>query len=164
MISRFPISAATSSAAPAAQARFPGEAPDRRRSAVVCDPDVVHAHLVARVLGKVGFEAAVCHDAVTCEALVAREPPALVVVALLLPDSDGLTLLRRLRTHHRDGARPWFVMLSAVQAADWAREAGADLFLAKPVPPPRLAAVVRSLVATQRSGSQEHAGSLPAQL
>ncbi len=148
-----PRSAATSSRAPAAAARFPGEAPDRRLSAVVCDPDVVHAHLVARVLRKVGFEATVCHDAVTCEAAVARESPVLVVVALLLPDSDGLTLLRRLRTHHSDGARPLFVMLSAVQAADWAREAGADLFLAKPVPPPRLAAVVRDLVAAQGSGA-----------
>lgn len=133
------------------QVTAPLQTPTRRR-AVVCDADTVSSRLVARTLTASGFDSAVCHTAADCERAVAEQRPDLVVLALLLPDSDGLVLLRRLRAQRPQPAQsPSLLMVSAIRAADWALEAGADAFLHKPIPPHQLASVACALVDAQAS-------------
>lgn len=70
--------------------------------------------------------------------LFARLEPEVVVLELLLPDGDGLELLRRAR---REGKKARFIVLSAACGEEEVRAAirqGAEDFLAKPLDPRRL--------------------------
>lgn len=126
-------------------------------TAVVCDADEVSARFLARALSRAGLTVHTCGTAAQCETLVDAEHPDLIVLSLLLPDVDGLTLVRRLRmqyaanTAHVSASTgdqtPRIILVSALQAATRASEAGADAFFGKPVPVPQLLSTVRALFA-----------------
>jgi len=125
------------------------------------DPDI--AELVARYLEKAAFEtdrAASGRDALQ---MVAVNPPALVVLDLMLPHVDGLEICRRLRSDEKTAAIP-IIMLTA-RAEESERivglELGADDYLAKPFSPNELVARVRALLRrAQRHASQAVAKTL----
>ncbi|MSP26355.1 MAG: EAL domain-containing protein [Myxococcales bacterium] len=73
-------------------------------------------------------------------ALLARDPPDLVLLDVDLPDIDGFTVCRKLRAHYTSEELP-VLMLTGNQddsAVEAAFEAGATDFLAKPVSVPLL--------------------------
>ena len=119
------------------------ELPREAKRVVVCDADDVSSRILGRTLAREGFPVSTCGTAAECEALVAREQPTLVVLALLLPDMDGLALTRRLRALPRP---PRILMASALQAERRAVEAGADAFLRKPISAQTLVETVRTLI------------------
>src|SRR5688572_10449850 len=104
------------------------------RNVIVCDADGISTRLLARLLAGDGFATTSCLSAAACEDAVASRNPALIVLAILLPDLDGLALVRRLRNR---GFLTPILVVSALQAETRALEAGADAFLLKPVTPPR---------------------------
>jgi DNA-binding response OmpR family regulator len=125
------------------------------------DPDI--AELVARYLEKAAFEtdrAASGRDALQT---IAANPPALVVLDLMLPQVDGLEICRRLRSDEKTAAIP-IIMLTA-RAEESERivglELGADDYLAKPFSPNELVARVRALLRrAQRQASDAPAKTL----
>jgi len=125
------------------------------------DPDI--AELVARYLEKAAFEtdrAASGRDALQT---IAANPPALVVLDLMLPQVDGLEICRRLRSDEKTAAIP-IIMLTA-RAEESERivglELGADDYLAKPFSPNELVARVRALLRrAQRQASETPAKTL----
>jgi DNA-binding response OmpR family regulator len=85
-----------------------------------------------------------------------RIDPALVLVDLVMPGIDGLTLVRAFRSHPLTAATP-VVVLSANDGADLragALAAGADGFLVKLPPKPELVACIRNH-ASQSAGGQQ---------
>jgi len=126
--------------------------------ALVCDPDAMSARFQSRALAGAGFAVTTCHTATACEALLRVERPSLLILALLLPDMDGLALLRRVRADagaEYGGAPRVAIMVSALHAALRAAEAGADAFLHKPVSGAHLASMARELLSRPAvSGSQ----------
>ena len=110
------------------------------------DPDI--AELVARYLGKAGFvieQAASGRDAL---AAIAKRPPDLLVLDLMLPHVDGLEVCRSVRADDATAGLP-VIMLTA-RAEESARivglELGADDYIAKPFSPNELVARVRALL------------------
>ncbi len=92
------------------------------------------------------------------EALLAivRKPPVLVVTDIVMPDMDGLELLRTLRQTPGTGQIP--VLLISGRAADEQRIAGfqegADAFLAKPYTERELRAVIGSMLKSARERAE----------
>lgn len=79
-------------------------------------------------------------DLATARSILARDPVTVVLLDVRLPDGNGLTLARELRSRPA-AQRPRVLILSASvlpAERDAALAAGADAFLGKPYRPPEL--------------------------
>ena len=107
------------------------------------DPDL--RELLFTYLGANGFEVQTAGDGVAMRTAMAIAAPDAIVLDLMLPGEDGLSLTRALRTHT---AVP-ILMLSA-RGEEMDRviglEVGADDYLAKPFGPRELLARLRALL------------------
>jgi DNA-binding NtrC family response regulator len=85
------------------------------------------------LVGRWGYEVEAAASAEEALALVEQYRPDVVITDLVLPEMDGLTLLRRVR----EAARPPVVLLltghASVETAVEAMRQGAADFLAKPL-------------------------------
>ena len=119
-------------------------APTRTALVVDDDPDV--AMVCTLHLERAGFEVLEAGTGTEGLELAAKELPAVIVLDYMLPDVDGITVLRRLKADDRTAEIP-VVMLTARaherdQQAAWA--AGASDFLTKPFDGSRLVNSVAS--------------------
>jgi two-component system OmpR family response regulator len=115
------------------------------------EPDI--CNLVARCLEAGGFGVASARSGMAMWRLLDRRPADLVVLDLMLPGEDGLSLLRELRA--RFAALP-VIILTAMGAPDdrvLGLESGADDYVPKPFEPRELLARVRTVLRrSERSG------------
>lgn len=110
------------------------------RTVLVVDDDPEINALVGEYVSMAGFSPRAAHDG--AEAEEAQEAlkggaPALIVLDLMLPDTDGAALCRRLRARNAWAQVP-VVILSAMEpvaGAKIARELGAAASLCKPFDP-----------------------------
>lgn len=118
----------------------------RPKKILVVDDDPRLRDLLRRYLGDNQFDVGVAHDGPSMMRLMQREAFDLVVLDLMLPGEDGLSLLRRLRGQHD---RTPVVMLTA-RGDDVDRiiglEVGADDYLAKPFNPRELLARIHAVL------------------
>src|SRR6266480_7633624 len=102
---------------------------------LVVDDDVRLRDLLTRYLAEQGFQVAALADSSQLDKKLQRDPPHLVVLDLMLPGEDGLTVCRRLRGA---GETVPIIMLTA-KGEDVDRivglEMGADDYLPKPFNP-----------------------------
>ena len=103
------------------------------------------ARLVAEVLGREGYAAEVVGDGRTALARALVEPFDLLVVDWMLPDLDGVQVVKRLRA--ADVGIPILMLTARSQIEDRVEglDAGADDYLPKPFAFPELLARVRAL-------------------
>jgi len=123
---------------------------------LVVDDDVRLRDLLTRYLGEQGFEVRAIADSRELDKRLQRDPPHLVVLDLMLPGEDGLSVCRRLRAA---GERVPIIMLTA-KGEDVDRivglEMGADDYVTKPFDPRELVARVKSVLRrTSASGKAE---------
>jgi two-component system response regulator CpxR len=112
---------------------------------LVVDDDAELSQLVTRFLTREGFE---IHAALTGAGGVARalaEPYALVLLDVMLPDTDGFDVLRRIRVRSRV---PVLMLTARGDTHDRIRglEDGADDYLPKPFDPAELLARIRAIL------------------
>src|SRR5487761_2593017 len=116
---------------------------------LVVDDDVRLRDLLTRYLSEQGFQVASLPDATQIDRKLQRDPPHLVVLDLMLPGEDGLSVCRRLR-----GAKETIpiIMLTA-KGDDVDRivglEMGADDYLPKPFNPRELVARIHAVLRRQ---------------
>lgn len=127
---------------------------------LVVDDDPGIGELLSCYLGDQGFKVAAVEDGKTMDAWLAVNTADLVILDLMLPGEDGLSLARRLRSDHK---LP-IVMISA-RGEDIDRivglEVGADDYLSKPFNPRELLARIRAVLRRNRpsaSDSEEDTG------
>ena len=126
---------------------------------LVVDDDPGIREVLTEYLGQHGYATEGAATAAEMDRAIAARPPDLIVLDLMMPGEDGLSVCRRIA-----GKGPPIVMLSAM-GEDTDRiiglELGADDYLAKPCNPRELLARVRAVLRRPRD---EAAGDAPALL
>jgi DNA-binding response OmpR family regulator len=113
---------------------------------LVVDDDVRLRDLLSRYLTEQGFQVTAIADSSQLDRKLQRDPPHLVVLDLMLPGEDGLTVCRRLRGA---GETVPMIMLTA-KGEEVDRivglEMGADDYLPKPFNPRELVARIHAVL------------------
>jgi two-component system OmpR family response regulator len=121
--------------------------PKRNPTVLLVDDDEKLRQLVAEFLERHGMDGLPAADGEAADAILARQAVDVVVLDVMLPGEDGLSICRRLTGG--DEARPAVIMLSAA-GEDTDRivglELGADDYLPKPANPRELLARIRALL------------------
>lgn len=122
------------------------QAINRADKIVVVDDDARIRDLLRRYLAQEGFEVIVAEDAKALARIMLRDTIDLIVLDLMMPGEDGLSVCRRLRAA---GDKTPIIMLTA-KGEDVDRivglEVGADDYLGKPFNPRELLARVHAVL------------------
>ncbi len=107
------------------------------------DPEI--RQLVSELMRREGFEVEAAEDAAAMDVILGRVRPDLVILDLMLPGEDGLSICRRLRAQH---ALPILMLTAKSDEIDRVvgLEMGADDYLVKPFGPRELVARVRAVL------------------
>ncbi|MBE9526553.1 MAG: response regulator [Proteobacteria bacterium] len=112
---------------------------------LVVDDDPKLGDLLVRYLGEQHLQAKVVQDGIQMDAILVQETFDLIILDIMLPGEDGLSIARRLRSH---SSVP-IIILSA-KGEDIEKiiglEVGADDYLAKPFNPRELLARIRAVL------------------
>ncbi|RQW95766.1 response regulator transcription factor [Micromonospora globispora] len=119
---------------------------------LVVDDDRTVSDVVCRYLEHAGYQVDHVGDGAAALTAVARRPPHLVVLDLMLPVLDGLEVCRRLR--ERPDGVPIIMLTARGDEADriLGLQLGADDYLSKPFSPRELVLRVRSVL--RRAGGE----------
>jgi two-component system, OmpR family, alkaline phosphatase synthesis response regulator PhoP len=114
------------------------------------DPDT--AELLRIIIGAEGFAVTVVPEGETALAELARHPPDLILLDLMLPRMDGLEVCRRARLAT---TAPIIMLTARTSTADKVRglTLGADDYVEKPFEPGELLARIRAQLRRQREWS-----------
>ena len=117
--------------------------PDR---IVVVDDDARIRDLLRRYLTQEGFEVLLAEDGKALNRLMTRENIDLIVLDLMLPGEDGLSICRRLRA--ASDVTPIIMLTAKVEDVDRivGLEVGADDYLPKPFNPRELLARIHAVL------------------
>jgi two-component system phosphate regulon response regulator OmpR len=118
---------------------------DATQRILVVDDDTALRELVTSYLNASGYQVEGVGDGAAFRASMARHGADLVVLDLMLPGEDGLSLLKWLRA---DGGPPVIIVSARGEEVDRVvgLEVGADDYLAKPFGPRELLARVRAVL------------------
>jgi len=117
--------------------------PDR---IAVVDDDARIRDLLRRYLTQEGFDVLLAEDAKALNRLLTRENIDLIVLDLMLPGEDGLSICRRLRA--ASDTTPIIMLTAKVEDVDRivGLEVGADDYLTKPFNPRELLARIHAVL------------------
>ncbi|GGF75054.1 DNA-binding response regulator [Azorhizobium oxalatiphilum] len=139
--------ASPSSASPPASG-LPSAPPEKL--ILIVEDDAEIRSLLADFLGREGYATRLAEDGRSMDAILAEALPHLVILDIMLPGEDGLSICRRLRAR---GDLP--ILMLTAKGDDIDRivglEVGADDYLAKPFNPRELLARIRAVL--RRSGA-----------
>ena len=117
------------------------------RSVLIVDDEPTIAEVVARYLERAGYRTRIALDGESALAAAAAERPDLVVLDVMLPGSDGLRVMGRLRDQD---AEPIGVILLTARGEESDRvvglRLGADDYVVKPFSPAELVARVDAVL------------------
>ena len=122
---------------------------DMPETVLVVDDDATTRDVIVRYLEREGFEALEAEDGGRARAVIESAEPNLVILDLMLPGIDGLSIIRWMRS---TGWTPVIMLTALGEETDRivGLELGADDYVTKPFSPRELVARVRSVL--RRSG------------
>ena len=129
----------------------------RQDRIVVVDDDARIRDLLRKYLTQEGFDVLLAEDAKALNRVLTRETIDMIILDLMLPGEDGLSICRRLRA--ANDPTPIIMLTAKVEDVDRivGLEVGADDYLPKPFNPrellARIHAVLRRRPATEAPGA-----------
>jgi len=105
-----------------------------QQAVLVIDDEGPYSRVVAEVLAKKGFRVRTAAHGLSGLFAAKRDQPDLILLDIMMPEMDGLTVVRKIRAEPTLSQTP-VVVISALASAEDRRaalEAGADAFLPKP--------------------------------
>lgn len=132
----------------------PGEYVDENERILIVEDDLKLAALIADFLRAQGLQTSIEPDGGKAVERVLKHVPDLVVLDLMLPGEDGLSICRRLRAEGYN--RPILMLTARSDDKDHIQglELGADDYVSKPVRPQVLLARIRALLRRRGEGEQ----------
>jgi len=130
---------------------------------LVVDDEPIVRNVVTRYLEREGYRTLEAGDGDTAREILERDPPELVVLDLMLPGTDGISLCRWIRAR---SDLPVIMLTALGEEADRivGLEIGADDYVTKPFSPRELAvrvkAVLRRSTPSAREGGRIETGDL----
>ncbi|MBX6320925.1 MAG: PleD family two-component system response regulator [Rhodospirillaceae bacterium] len=115
---------------------------------LVVDDIPINVRLLQAKLSAEFFDVVTAGNGTAALELIAREPPDLVLLDVMMPGMDGFEVCRRIKADPKTAHIPVVMVTALSDAADRVRglKAGADDFLTKPINDLALFARVRSLL------------------
>jgi two-component system alkaline phosphatase synthesis response regulator PhoP len=117
---------------------------------LVIEDDTQIRKIVEGYLRQAGYRVLTAADGQTGLALAQQEKPTLLVLDLMLPDLDGLTITQRLRNSSDPALAQIYILMLTARVEETERivglEMGADDYITKPFSPRELVARVRSVM------------------
>ena len=131
---------------------------------LVVDDEASVVEVVALYLKREGFSVRVAQDGRTALNAIRDQLPALVVLDLMLPEIDGLEIMRRLRGDATSDV-PVIMLTARRQETDriYGLELGADDYVTKPFSPAELVSRVKAVLRRARGSSGNDKGERPLQ-
>jgi two-component system response regulator BaeR len=119
---------------------------------IIVEDEPELAELVADYARAAGYQPRVFHDGALALAGIVARPPALIVLDLMLPGLDGLSLCRAVR---QNSDVPIIMVTARVEEIDrlLGLETGADDYLCKPFSPRELMARIKVILRRSQSGA-----------
>jgi two-component system OmpR family response regulator len=124
---------------------------------LVVDDEPNIAELLAMALRLEGWEIAVAHSGSKAVAAARKERPDAVVLDIMLPDFDGLEVMRRIRGQQPDLPVLFLTARDSVEDRVAGLTAGGDDYVTKPFSLEEVVARLRGLM--RRSGASDHTAS-----
>ena len=124
---------------------------------LIVEDEAELASVIADYARAAGYVPAVCGDGLEALAAIRHAPPSLVVLDLMLPGLDGLSLCRAVRAF---SSVPIVMVTARVEEVDrlLGLETGADDYLCKPFSPRELMARIKAIL--RRAGTPAAAPAL----
>ena len=102
---------------------------------IIVDDDISVRRVITRIIEQynLGFVTAEAENGITGEQLIVKNRPDIVIVDLLLPLQDGITIVSKLKALNMNTV---FIMISQVTSKDMvakAYESGIEFFINKPI-------------------------------
>jgi DNA-binding transcriptional MerR regulator len=119
----------------------PARSDGAHMAVLLAERDPYAAELQEHYLTAEGFAVEVALSSAEALGALGARPPAVAVIELLISGGTGLDLCRSVKQHGVP-----VIATSVLRSHDQALTAGADVFLAKPLGPGRLAAAIRDLL------------------
>ena len=123
------------------------------RTILVVEDEASIAEIVSLYLKRAGYDVQIASDGQRAMTLLEKEIPDFVILDLMLPEVDGLTLTRWLRDHSNV---PIIMLTARREEIDRIAglEMGADDYVVKPFSPQELVSRVRAVM--RRLGREQH--------
>jgi DNA-binding response OmpR family regulator len=118
---------------------------DMAETVLVVDDDATTRDVIVRYLEREGFEALEAEDGGRARAVIESSEPSLVILDLMLPGIDGLSVIRWIRS---TGWMPVIMLTALGEETDRivGLELGADDYVTKPFSPRELIARVKTVL------------------
>lgn len=117
-------------------------------SVLVVDDEPLTRNLLRLMLERAGFDILEAEDGLKALLSVSENKPDVIVLDVMMPHMDGLTVCEKLRSNPETAVLP-IILLSAranPEAVQEGMEAGADEYLSKPVSREELIRTIRSVL------------------
>jgi DNA-binding response OmpR family regulator len=107
---------------------------EAQETILVIDDEQSFCEVVAEILSNEGYDVHKAFNAAQAEQILEDVEPGLIILDIMMPDTDGLTLVRRLRNSVRFANTPIIVSSAKYLQEDKtaAMASGANAFLSKP--------------------------------
>ncbi len=121
---------------------------------LIVEDDQEVARFLSMLLERSGYSTGVTHDVTSAIRMFRQKKPSAIILDLMLPDINGLEFCRYVRRDAVGGRTPIIVISAAKtpQNVDTAMQAGANIFLGKPMSSKELRHTVSSLIAEHEKG------------
>ena len=126
----------------------------QRNQILIVDDDPGICELLERYLGEQGYTVTSVESGEAMDHYLTQHKPDLIILDLMLPGEDGLSIAQRLHSHDN-----YSILILSARGEDVDRivglELGADDYLAKPFNPRELLARIRAILRRKTNSSEE---------
>ena len=117
-------------------------------SVLIVDDEPLTRNLLRLMLERAGFDILEAEDSLKALLSVSENKPDVIVLDVMMPHMDGLTVCEKLRSNPETAVLPIILLSARVnpEAVQEGMEAGADEYLGKPVSREELIRTIRSVL------------------